>query len=136
MVPEKVKAELKRLLSNRQVEELSKQLDSYEKRVREAVKHFDVKGREAKALGQERLDKFAAQVKRTGQELEKQLKSFVNQEGKNLNKGLNELFTYFRGLTQKPTPLVRKTAARKAKGKAKTGARKAKSATRATNTTH
>jgi biopolymer transport protein ExbB/TolQ len=135
MVPEKVKSELKRFLSNRQVEDLSKQLDSYEKRVREAVKHFDVKGREAKALGQERLDKFTAQVKRTSQELEKQLKSFVNQEGKVLNKGLNELFTYFRGLTQKPTPVVRKASA--TKSKAKSGARKAKSATRATtSTTH
>ncbi len=137
MVPEKVKSELKRFLNNRQVEELSKQLDSYEKRVREAVKHFDVKGREAKALGQERLDKFAAQVKRTSQELEKQLKSFVNQEGKVLNKGLNELFIYFRSLTQKSAPVARKGSPAKAKAKTKTSTRKPKSAARATaSTTH
>ncbi len=138
MVPEKVKSELKRFLSGRQVEELSKQLDTYEKRVREAVKHFDVKGREAKALGQERLDKFAEQVKRTSQELEKQLKTFVNQESKMLNKGLNELFTYFRGLTQKPAPRktsgpakakVKAKAKPKGKVKAKTAVRRVKTAT-------
>lgn len=98
MVPEKVKAELKRFLSSKQVEEISKQLDVYEKRVREAVRQFDVKGREAKEKGQEHLDKFAAQLKRTGHQLEKQFKAFVNTEGKALNRGLNELFTYFRGI--------------------------------------
>jgi hypothetical protein len=100
MVSEKVKSELKRFLSAKQVEELSKQFEVYEKRVRQAVKQFDLKGREAKAKGQVQLDKFTSQVKRRGQELEKQFKSLVNQESKVLNQGLHDLFSYFKTLTQ------------------------------------
>lgn len=110
MVPEKVKAELKRFLSAKQVEDLSQQLDTYEKRVREAVKQFDVKGREAKAKGQVQLEKFAAQVKSTSQQLEKQIKTFMGQEGKALNKGLGELFTLFRSLTAQPEKPAKKSA--------------------------
>ncbi len=119
MVPERVKSELKRFLNAKQVQELSRQLDTYEKRVREAVKQFDVKGREARTKGQEQLDKFAEQVKKTGQDLERQLKAFMSQEGKQLNKGLNELFTYFKGIRQSETPKrAVKTAAKKTVKKA------------------
>ncbi|MBY0370259.1 hypothetical protein K2X33_06200 [bacterium] len=100
MVPEKVKAELRRFLNAKQVEDLSKQLESYEKRVREAVKQIDVRGREAKALGQKKVDVFAAQVKRTGKDLEKKLSALVKTEGKALNKNLNDLFGYFRTLAK------------------------------------
>lgn len=116
MVTEKVKSELKRFLNTKQVEDLSKQFGTYEKRVREAVKQFDVKGREAKAKGQEQLDKFAAQVKRTSLELEKHFKSLVNQEGKVLNKGLNELFAYFKTLTA-AAPAQKKATAKKSGGR-------------------
>lgn len=129
MVPERVKSELKRFLNAKQVQELSRQLDTYEKRVREAVKQFDVKGREARKSGQEQLDKFAVQVKKTGQELERQLKTFMNQEGKTLNKGLNELFTYFKSIRQSETPKV-KTAAKKVAKKAATKASKARTTAR------
>jgi len=121
MVPEKVKAELRRFLNAKQVEDLSKQLDSYEKRVRQAVKQIDVRGREAKTLGKGQLDKFTKQVKRTGKQLEKQLTTLVKSEGKMLNKGLNDLFGYFRMLSKSEkkakspakSPAKKRTAAKK-----------------------
>jgi hypothetical protein len=128
MVADKVKAELKRFLSPKQVEELSKQFDAYEVKVRDAVKQFDVKGRAAKAKGQEQLDKFATQVKKTGQELEKQFKTFLNQENKMLNKGLNELFAYFRTLSKAEATKPAKKAEAGAKQVKKAASSKAKSA--------
>lgn len=126
MVPEKVKAELRRFLNAKQVEDLSKQLDVYEKRVRQAVKQMDVRGREAKALGQKQLDKFTKQVKATGTQIEKQFSSLVKSEGKTLNKGLNDLFGYLRKLAKNKAPSKAKASVKKRAPKKRTAKKKSK----------
>ncbi len=124
MVSEKVKSELKRFLSVEQIENLSKQFGAYEKLAREVVKQFDVKGREAKARGQAKLDKFASQVKTTRTQVEKQLQSLVREERQSLNKGLNDLFTYFKTLTA--------ASSKKSAPKKRTGSKSRKASTKKT----
>ncbi len=104
MVSNKIKSELKRFLTDKQVEDLSKQLSLYETKVRDAVKGFDVKSLAAKAQGKAQLEKFSSQV----------------------NQGLNELFNYFRTLANLEKKAAQKTRKkiRKVVKKAGTAARK------------
>jgi hypothetical protein len=130
MVSEKLKEELKRFLSAKQVEGLSKQWDAYEVKVREAVKEFDIRGREAKSKGKERLDKFAAQLKRSSEEFEKHFKAFMNQEGKVLGESLTEMFAFLSSLAKSEPAKKTKSARSKRPTKTKKApVRKTRSAT-------
>lgn len=107
----------------------SDQLNGYEKRVRGIVKEIDVKSRDAREKSAQRLDRFAQHVKKTRNNVEKRVVSLVNTEGKRLNKRVNELVDYLRGISVAETKTASKvkkaTSARKPSRKAGTRKKKA-----------
>src|SRR5580765_6397819 len=96
--PEKLRSELKRLANSELVSGISKQLNVYEKKVKDLVNNFDTKSREARGKSREQLDKFATQLKRTRTDVEKRVRDLLTQEGQRLNKGMGELVNYLKSM--------------------------------------
>ncbi len=114
----KIRNELNRLANLQVVSQFSKQLGSYEKKVKGLVKGFDVKSREARVKGLKQMDAFASQVKKVRGQLEKRVREVLNKETDRLNEGLTELFKYLKTVSksEKLTKSVSKKTAVKAKG--------------------
>jgi hypothetical protein len=122
----KFKVDLKQWMNSPQVENLSKHLTDYEKRVKELVKELNLKSRDAREKGKVQLDRFTTQVQKTRTDVEKNVKTLLQQEGKVLNQKLNELVTYLKGLAaneKKAAAPVAETG--KKKSAPKSGAKKA-----------
>jgi methyl-accepting chemotaxis protein len=98
--------------------DLSQHLNEYEKRLKSVVKDLDLKSRDARDKSRKQLDTFTKQLKKTRTDLEKRVKSLVNQEAKRLNEGFNELVTYLKSLSVNE----QQAAAAAASGKATTKA--------------
>ena len=96
-----LKLDFNKLANNPKLTHFTQQLNGYENRVASFVKDFDIKSREARERSRHQLDKFLRQIKRTRSEVEKKVATLVNQEGKKLNKRINELFSYLKTLAQK-----------------------------------
>lgn len=110
----KLKIDLKQLFTSQQVENLSKHLTTYEKRVKELVKELDLKSRDARDKSKERLAHFTSQVRKTSTDIEKNVKDLLNQEGKVLNQKVTELVTYLKSLAsneKKAAPVAAAKAA-------------------------
>ena len=95
--------DIKGILGSRLVQGVSKQVNTYEKKVRGLVKDLDLRTRDAREKSQKQLDKFAVQVKKTRSQLETRLVEVVNQEAVRLNKGFSELVTYLKSLANNET---------------------------------
>jgi hypothetical protein len=87
----KLKIDLKRLADSALANNLSKHLNEYEAKVKEMVRDFDLKSREARDKSRERLDRFLAQLKQTRGDLEKKVTDIAHVEGERLNKRVSEL---------------------------------------------
>jgi hypothetical protein len=96
----KLKLDLKKLANSELALSLARHLDGYEKRVKEFVKEFDVKSRDARTKGQKQLDKFAGQLKRTRTDLEKRVATLFHEESRQLNQRVNELVNYLKRVTK------------------------------------
>lgn len=132
----KLKVDLKQWLKSPQVENLSKHLTTYEKRAKELVKELELKSRDAREKSREQLARFTTQVRKTGIEVEKNVKDLLAQEGKVLNQKLNELVTYVKGLANNEKKAAPVAAAAPAKPARKaSGAKKTSGAARPKRTT-
>lgn len=98
--------------SLKSVDQLSKQLATYEKRVKTLVHDMDVSTRDARKQGRERLDGFLNDLRVRRDQLEKKVTELVNTESKKIQDGVNELVAYLKVL--------------RANGAASSGAPKAK----------
>jgi uncharacterized membrane protein YgcG len=126
MVTNRIQEELKKLLHSDQIQALSQQLQTYEKKVREAVKEFDLRSRDARQKGQEKLGVFTSDLKKTRTRLESQFRIFLDKEKVNLNKGLQDLMAYLKTLSQTEITHQKRTSK-----KSTSSVSKAKSAGRA-----
>ena len=87
----KLKADLKRLVDT-QVSQLTRQLNTYEKKLRGAVKDFEFKSREARDKSRTRLDQVTGQLRDARNELEKKVAQ--------LNRGAGDLLNYLKSITK------------------------------------
>jgi len=76
------------------IDQLSQQLSTYEKKVTNLVKEFDLKGRQAKERSRKKLDKLVVQLKATRGKVEKRINHLVSAESKKLNRRVNDLVSY------------------------------------------
>lgn len=97
-MPSKFKVDLKQWMNGSQVENLSRHLTDYEKRVKALVKDLNLKSRDARDKSKVQLDRFTSQVRKTRAEVEKNVKGVLQQEGKVLNQKLNDLVGYLKSL--------------------------------------
>jgi len=118
-MPQKNLAGLKNFLESKWNDSVSKQLNIYEKKVKDLVKDLDLKSRDAREKSREQLDAFTHQVKKTRTDLEKRIVTLVNQETKRLNVGLNELVSYLKSLSHSEKTQAAAKAAPKAKAATK-----------------
>lgn len=95
--------DIKGLLDSRWVQGVSKQVNTYEKKVKGLVKDLDLKTRDAREKSQKQLDRFTVQIKKTRGQLEARVVEVVNQEAARLNKGFVELVTYLKSLANNET---------------------------------
>jgi hypothetical protein len=112
------------------VSELSQHLNEYEQKLKSVVKDLDLKGRDAREKSRKQLDSFTRQLKKTRTDLEKRVRTLVNQEAKRINIGFNELVTYLRALAnlEKGVELKPKAKSSKKAGSKKVSAAGAKKA--------
>lgn len=73
------------------INQLTQQVNAYEKRVSTLVKDFDLKGREARERSRKQLNKVLVQLKQTRAKVEKRVTQLIQTEGKRLNKRVTEL---------------------------------------------
>ena len=101
--------------------------ETYEKKVREAVHHLDLKSREARKASESRLKEVSSQIQKTRGDVERRVKGLLDDEAKKLNVRLREIYSYLVKVAQKDQAAAKKASA---KGAAKkSGAKtKAKSA--------
>ena len=126
-LPEKI-AQGSDLLGN-----FSKQLTQYEKKAMNLVKDIESKGREARTMGQKKLDKLMNQLQTTRTTVEKRVGSLVEIEKKRINSGVNDLLNYLKSTAKNEKITPKKMASPKKKatkavsgGKSKTKKRTAK----------
>jgi hypothetical protein len=81
----------------------TQQLNSYEIKVKNLVKDFDLKSREARKKSEERLEKFLSQVKKTRKELEKTVVDLVHDERKVLNAKIDNLLSFLHKMKKAET---------------------------------
>lgn len=116
MVAPKLRSDLKKLAQIKSIDQLKKQLVGYEKRVLEIVRDVDLKGREARRKGEQKINQFAEQLRRQSTGIEKQVRVLVAKERERLNEGIFELVTQLRKLSGSETvPVsapVKKTTAK------------------------
>jgi hypothetical protein len=121
----KFKVDLKKLMNKPQVENLSKHLTEYDHKVKELVKELNLKSRDAREKGKVQLDRFTAQVQKTRTDVEKNVKTLLQQEGKVLNQKVNELVTYLKGLAANEKKAAAAPVETTKKKTAKAGTKKA-----------
>lgn len=88
------------------INQLTEQLNTYEKRVSTLVKNFDLKSRDARERSRQQLDKVLGQLKQTRAKVETKVTRLVNQEGKKLNKKVNDLMIYLNAVARKEKQAV------------------------------
>ncbi len=140
MVAPKIRADLKKLAQIQSIDQLKRQLVGYEKRVLAMVRGVDLKGREARRKGEEKIAKLAEQLRKQSTGIEKQVRDLVVKERGRLNDGVLDLIAQLRKLsgteaaaaTSAPTS-VKKTKSVAAKAKSGGTTRKRASAGAKTN---
>jgi hypothetical protein len=118
-----LKVDFSKWASHPSINQLTKQITTYEKRVSTLVKDFDLKGREARERSRKKLDKVLGHLKQTRSKVEKKVTHLVTLEGKKLNKKVNELLDYVNQMSRQED---RKMAA--SSGRAKKTSRNTKKA--------
>jgi GTP cyclohydrolase FolE2 len=106
----------------KQFQRLTKNLDLYEKRLREAVRSLDLKSQQARKVSETRLKEVSDQIKKTRGEVERRVKVLLEDEAKKLNGRLREIYSYLVKVAQK------EQAAQSSVGAKKSGGRKAPAA--------
>lgn len=96
-----IKVDFSKWANHPSINQLTRQITTYEKRVSSLVKGFDLKGREARKRSRKQLDKVLVQLKQTRANVEKKVTQLVNVEGKKLNKRVNELVSYLKVVSRK-----------------------------------
>ena len=89
-----LKVDFRKWAKHPAINQLTQQVNTYEKRVSALVKDFDLKGREARERSRKQLDKVLVQLKQTRSKVEKKVTQLIQAEGKRLNKRVNELVSY------------------------------------------
>ena len=106
--------DLKKIANTPWVENLTKQFNGYESRVKRLVKDIDLKGREARTKGKKQLNRFTHQLQKTRNEVEKKVTVLINKESKKLNGKVTELFKYLKTMANNEKQVkVKKTTAKK-----------------------
>ena len=77
---------------------LSKQLGSYEGRLKDWVKQLDLKSQTARTKSRQRLNEFTVQLRKTSVQLEKRVNKIWIAEAKRLNIRLADLVVYLKSL--------------------------------------
>lgn len=93
--------DFKEVLKSPWVNRVSKQVATYEKRLRVLVNDLDLKSREAREKSKQRLDEFQTQVKRTRSDVEKRVVTLVNEEAVRLNKHFADVLSYLKSLANR-----------------------------------
>jgi hypothetical protein len=114
-----LKVDFSKWASHPSINQLTKQITTYEKRVSTLVKDFDLKGREARERSRKKLDKVLGHLKQTRSKVEKKVTHLVTLEGKKLNKKVNELLNYVNQISRQEDRKMAASAGR-AKKNAKT----------------
>jgi peptidoglycan hydrolase CwlO-like protein len=76
------------------ISQLTQQVSTYEKRISDLVKDFDLKGREARERSRKQLNQVLGQLKHTRAKLEKKVTQLVQVEALRLNKRVTHLMAY------------------------------------------
>ncbi len=122
MASKNLKAELQKVLHSKVLKDLTHQLNGYEQKVRTLAKDFNLKSQEARKRSKKQVDEFSARLKKTRKEVEKTLKSLLQQESKLLNEHFSELAKHLKMLSaqdqQKATAAKTKKKTSKSKAKA------------------
>lgn len=91
MTKNDVKAELKKLANSQLARNLSQHIRNYEKRLSKLVRELDLKTHDVREQGMVRLKKLNAELKKTRTDLEKRVRSILNEEGKHLTQRLTNV---------------------------------------------
>jgi len=98
------------------VKNISKRVNTYEKRVRGLVDDLDLSSFDAKVEGRKQLNKFQKQLKQTRRDLEGRVGDVIQKESKRINTRYNELVSILKTLSDgATTKRPRKKTKRKAK---------------------
>jgi len=99
-VQSKIKSDLKRWANSDFVRNLSRHFSDYEVRVKEVVRDFDLRSRDAREKSRQQIDKIAEQIKRTRSKVEEKVSTILNSEGQRLNGRVKQVFNYIRAIAQ------------------------------------
>lgn len=118
MTKKDVKAELKKLADSQLARNLSGHIRNYEKRLSKLVRELDLKTHDVREKGTARLKKLNSELKKTRTDLEKRVRSILNEEGKHLTQKLTNVVEKLSALAKtesaKPAPLKKHRAKPKA----------------------
>lgn len=128
MAPRNLKIELQKeiqkVANSKFLKEFSKQLNGYEKRVKEVVRDFNLRSQEARKKSKKQMDQFTKRLNKTRKDVEKTLKSLINEESRLLNKSFNELVSHLKDLSEQDEKAAAKASAPKKRAKKKTAPKK------------
>lgn len=93
----------------KQLQELSKNWDVYEKRVREAVRELDLRSQQARKLSEARLRDVSDHIRRTRGDVEKRVRGLLESEAKKLNVQLRKIYTYLVKVAQEESNAKKKS---------------------------
>ena len=101
------------------VEPLSRQIETYESTARKMAKDLDLRSREARKVGKQRLEEFVTHVKKSRNEIESKLKKVVDTEHSRLNKRLDNLVKQMRSVAKMDEEVSAKASSGKSASKKK-----------------
>lgn len=99
-VQSRIRSDLKRWASSDFVRGLSRQFSDYEVRVKEVVRDFDLRSRDAREKSRDQIEKFAKQLKKTRAKVEGQVNTLLSTEGHKLNGRVRQVFNYLKTIAQ------------------------------------
>lgn len=120
MAQRNLMVDLKGILQSEFVSGISKQLNVYEKKVKELVKDLNLRSVEAREKSRQQLDLFAEQIKKTRDEVEKKVVTVVNLETQRLNKGVTDLVSYLKTVAKHEKTAAKTVSKKSTKAKAPT----------------
>ncbi|MEZ4752656.1 MAG: hypothetical protein R3B54_19075 [Bdellovibrionota bacterium] len=117
-----IQKEIQKVANSKFLKEFSKQLNGYEKKVRDVVRDFNLRSQEARSKSKKQMDQFTKRLNKTRKDVEKTLKSLINEESRLLNKSFNELVSHLKELSEQES--AKKAPKKKAATKKKSAPKK------------
>lgn len=129
-----IRDEFQKFLKSNVVGDISKTLNSYEKKAKQLVGKFNLKSQQTRAKSKKQLEQFSKQLQRTRNEVEKTVRKLLDSEAKILTQGYSELIAQIKSLAEAETKTKTKSSKTKAAKPKAAAAPKKKASSKAKST--